>query len=210
MIKKLSIGLVSFIMTPLCFAYIFTGIVTEVENSCNLKIQKRKKTEKITLADIECVRNNSLAEKAKEEIIRLASNKKVTVDVKELDKQGRKLSQVTVSGGPDLSYELVRQGYAKFTASSDINHPLMQAQMDAHRQKKGLWGQNLRPVNEKTISQKPVKEETKKEQTPEKKSFFDHSLKEMTTISYDYIKKQVDKFLGFLEKLEKSQTQKKD
>lgn len=226
MIKRLSVILILILVTAVnCFAYTFSGVVVEISDGCNLKIQRRKKIEKIKLADIECVKGSDLARRAKEKITDIALDKKVTVDVKGgVDKYGSKPAQVTIAGGPDLAYEMLREGYAKFNGGTDLEHPLLTAERYARRNKKGLWHQKEKPSGKTTsLTNKNAKATEKKRETTSKKvisvkekkqtvkkSFFDHSLSEMATISYDYIKKYVDKFLDFLDKFEKSQTSRKD
>jgi endonuclease YncB( thermonuclease family) len=218
--KKVFIYIICFFMSANCFAYIFTGVVTDIDNGCSLKIQRRKKIENIKLAGIECSKNASLANRAKQKVNRLALDKKVTVDVRGLDKQGNKLAQVTVLNGANISYELVRDGYAKVT-TSDLENPLLQVQRQAKSEQKGLWNTSKSEPKKKSTSmlQKIIKPKTEKNKLQksanknkkphEKKSFFNHSLSEMATLSYDYIKKQVDKVLSFLDKIEKSQSTKK-
>ena len=223
MTKKITVALLLGLGGLSCYAYIFSGVITEVESGCTLKVVRRKKIETVKLADIECATQPSLARKAKQKIEDLALDKKVTVNVRSIS-ENTKFAQITVLNGPNLAYELVREGYAKFTGDITSDNPLLQAQKDARKTKKGAWGAQAETMTATSKTShagtdakspdtavsgdKSTDKKTAKKKVGKKKSFFDHSISEMLQISYDYIKKNVDKFLGFLDKVEKSQVEK--
>lgn len=119
----------------------FSGIVVSVLDGDTIEVLHGGTAERIRLQGIDCPeKGQAFGQRAKQATSDLAFGKRVNIVTHGLDKYGRTIGNVIMSGGRKLNYELVRQGwcwwYRKYEPD---NTELAQLEADARKAKTGLW-----------------------------------------------------------------------
>ena len=119
----------------------FAGLVVSVRDGDTLMVIRHDHVEKVRLAGIDCPElGQAFGASAKQFTSRLASGKVVTVRVREVDAEGRRIGVVILPDGRSLNRELVAAGMAWRSAStSKKDKEMAKLEAEARREKRGLW-----------------------------------------------------------------------
>ena len=118
------------------------GLVFRVSDGDTLTLRDARGREwRIRLHGIDSPeRDQELGRQAGAELLRLVRNKNVRVVVMDKDKFGRLVGRVHL-GELDVNREMVRLGYAwHYTAFAPDDSELAEAQAEAKRERRGIWG----------------------------------------------------------------------
>ncbi len=118
---------------------IFQAECIGVADGDTVTVLRGKRQIRIRLEGIDCPElHQGFGTRAKQYTSSLVFGKKVTVDAKYLDRNGRTVSRVSV-GGKDTSVMLVEAGLAWHFKRYSSDPLLAKAEEQARRLKKGLW-----------------------------------------------------------------------
>ena len=117
----------------------FRAEVVHVFDGDTVEVLKNGVSVRIRLEGIDCPeRAQAFSRKATELTTRLAGGKTVTVRVLDVDRYGRKVARI-VSGGRDVSLELLRAGLAWHYARFNQEDALARLEAEARAARRGLW-----------------------------------------------------------------------
>jgi len=118
----------------------FAGLVVSVRDGDTLMVVRHDHVEKVILAGVDCPElGQAFGARAKQFTAGLASGKVVTVRVREVDANGRRIGVVILPDGRSLNRELVAAGMAWRSADSKKDKELSKLETEARREKRGLW-----------------------------------------------------------------------
>lgn len=161
-----SVGLAAFIiLSPLSYCSetaqdVISGEVVRVRDGDTIEIAREKKSKTvIRLYGIDCPEKKyPYFQEAKEFTSNAVLGKTVSVSVKDVDRYGRTVGEVSLPDGTNLSHELVRNGLARwYRKYAPKDERLELAELEAQNQKLGIWGYHSLPEAERP---KPIEDES--------------------------------------------------
>ncbi len=124
----------------------FTGKLVKVLDGDTVEVMHDGKAERIRLAQIDCPeKGQPFGQAAKKYVLDVAAHKIVTVQVKTVDRYGRTVGEVFLTGGSNLNKQIVGAGYAwqYKRYSKDPEYGVLES--GARSAKIGLW-KGMSPV----------------------------------------------------------------
>jgi endonuclease YncB( thermonuclease family) len=142
--KRLAFCIVLILLDPSTAFADFTGLVVSILDGDTITVLKDGNEEVIRLNGIDCPEKNQLyGNKAKQFTSNRALNTVVTVEEKEVDRDGRTIADVILADGTNLNRELVKEGFAWWFFKYSNDEMLRALEMEARDGKRGLWGNPL-------------------------------------------------------------------
>jgi micrococcal nuclease len=124
----------------------FSGKVVGVSDGDTIRVMHNGRAEPIRLFGIDCPElHQAFGSRAKQFTSSLAFGRIVNVSVKEKDRYGRTVAQVTLPDGRNLERELVRAGLAWWYRQYTNDPALVRLEAEARSARRGLWA-DARPV----------------------------------------------------------------
>lgn len=121
-------------------AFPFTGKVVAVLDGDTIEVLHNGKAERIRLNGVDCPeKKQAFGQKAKRFTSSLVFGKTVVVVPSEKDRYKRIVGDVFLSNGVNLSYELVRAGFAWWYRKYSDDVMLAVLELEAQLERKGLW-----------------------------------------------------------------------
>jgi len=129
---------------PLSVFADFFGSVISVYDGDTLTVLHDGKKEVIRLNGIDCPeKNQAYGNNARRFTADRVLNAVVTVETKEVDRDGRTIADVILADGTNLNRELIKQGLAWWFFKYSHDDALRALEMEARDGKRGLWGNPL-------------------------------------------------------------------
>ena len=126
-----------------CIATTFTGKVVRVLDGDTIEVLVDKKPIRVRLAEIDCPeKDQPFGQAAKKYVLKIASQKIVTVESKTKDRYGRTIGEVFLPNGDSLNRLLIRDGYAWHYKKYSKDESLAELENQARKNKAGLWQDN--------------------------------------------------------------------
>jgi micrococcal nuclease len=124
----------------------FSGKVVGVSDGDTIRVMHGGQAEVIRLFGIDCPESyQPFGARAKQFTAALAFGRLVNVSVKEKDRYGRQVAQITLPDGRNLERELVRAGLAWWYRHYTNDPALAKLEAEARSARRGLWS-DARPV----------------------------------------------------------------
>jgi len=124
----------------------FQGKVVNVVDGDTIYVLHNGDVEKIRLAQIDCPENDQpYGNAAKEHVIKLASQKNVTVYPLTKDKYGRTVARVILPENKSLNIKLIEDGLAWHYKKYSEDKKLAALEKEVQRKRVGLW-QSKNPI----------------------------------------------------------------
>ncbi|HYG02205.1 MAG TPA: thermonuclease family protein [Chryseosolibacter sp.] len=118
----------------------FTAQVTSVQDGDTVEIMWNDQKILVRLYGVDCPEDGQgFSTKAKQYTDAVCRNKNVKVIKRTMDVHGRIIGDIILPDGKDLAKELLKFGYAWHYKEYSDDKDLAALEMEARRQKKGLW-----------------------------------------------------------------------
>jgi endonuclease YncB( thermonuclease family) len=138
--KRLSVCIVLLLLSSTTAFADFTGLVVSIIDGDTMIVLKDGVEEVIRLNGIDCPEKNQVhGNNAKQFTSNRALNTVVTVEAKEVDRDGRTIADVILADGTNLNRELVKEGLAWWFFKYSKDGMLRALEMEARDGKRGLW-----------------------------------------------------------------------
>jgi endonuclease YncB( thermonuclease family) len=119
---------------------VFTATVVAVSDGDTITVLHNGEEQIIRLNGIDCPeKTQAFGRKAKQFTSDKAMHKIITVDVKEMDRDGRTIGDVMFDDGTSLNRELLQEGLAWWFFKHSDDQMLKALELDARDVKRGLW-----------------------------------------------------------------------
>jgi endonuclease YncB( thermonuclease family) len=121
----------------------FSGKVVGITDGDTIRVVRGGKAEPVRLHGVDCPETRqAFGTRARQFTSRLAFGKQVTVQVRDVDRYGRIVGEVLLSGGRSLNRELVTAGLAWwYRRYAPEDEELARLELEARDAKRGLWGE---------------------------------------------------------------------
>jgi micrococcal nuclease len=140
LMKRLAVCIVLLLPTSSTAYAEFTGLVVSILDGDTMIVLKDGVEEVIRLNGIDCPEKSQVhGNKAKQFTSNRALNTVVTVEAKEVDRDGRTIADVILADGTNLNRELVKEGLAWWFFKYSKEEMLRALEMEARDGKRGLW-----------------------------------------------------------------------
>ncbi len=120
----------------------FSGVVVKVVDgdTCDV-LRDDKTTTRVRFAEIDSPESGGqpYGQKAKEFTLGQAAQKRVTVEVRTIDRYGRTVGEIFLPDGTSLNRLLVQEGYAWWYRKYSKDETLGELESTARKEGRGLW-----------------------------------------------------------------------
>lgn len=126
---------------------VFTGRALGVSDGDTLSVMREGRAVKVCLHGIDCPgKGQAFGAAGKTFTSDLAFGKEVTVHVKDMDRYGRTVAEITLPDGTSLNQQLVGNGLAWWYRKYAPNDQVLQSlEAEARAEPRGLWSQDPVP-----------------------------------------------------------------
>jgi len=118
------------------------GKVVKVRDGDSMEIRSDGQNVRVRVFGVDAPeRGQPWSARAKSFTAGLVGNQEVVVEVKDVDRYGRKVGEVVLADGRDLGHELLREGLAWYYRRYANDPSLEKLEADARAAKRGLWSE---------------------------------------------------------------------
>ncbi len=137
--KRLTVCFVLLLLSFSTAFAAFTALVVSILDGDTMIVLKDGEQEVIRLNGIDCPEKNQVyGSKAKQFTSKKTLNTVVTVEAKDVDRDGRTIADVILADGTNLNHELVKEGLAWWFFKHSKDEMLRALEMEARDGKRGL------------------------------------------------------------------------